>query len=418
MNTLSEWLSWLEISHPKSIDLGLERITKVARLMQLDKPAPTVITVAGTNGKGSCVNLLADIYKTAGYRVGSYTSPHLHRFNERIRIQQQPVTDDMLCASFEMIERARDNISLTYFEFTTLAALTIFSQTPLDVVILEVGLGGRLDAVNIVDSDVTIISSIDKDHCEYLGDTLDSIGYEKAGIMRMHKPVVIGQSYVPESVLMHASQLKAPLYHLDSHFSYKETDSHQWSFECEQIHLNGLPLANIVLSNAATVLQTIQLLIDRLPVTTDHIMLALRDFSLMGRYQCFSGPVDHIFDIAHNPAACRVLAQRLHNSASQYQTTHIVFAALKDKDHQGIFEPFCKQSDYCWYLGGLGGQRGCSAQDLAKILAKLIKGTYDTYPSVLDAYQAAKKAACPGDRIVVFGSFFTVAEAMHTYDMD
>lgn len=406
---LNSWLSYLETLHPKPIELGLDRITKVAKKLSILPYNKPVITVAGTNGKGSCVALLEQILLASGYRVGAYTSPHLLKYNERIRINGIDVSDEMLCATFKTIEQARGTITLTYFEFSTLAALLIFKQTVLDALILEVGMGGRLDAVNIVDPDIAIISTIALDHIEWLGPDRESIGREKAGIMRAAKPVVCGDFNIPITIEEFAKQTQAQLFSQNEDFGYTDLNDH-WHWWSKKSELNDLPIPKVELQNAATVLMVIQLLSSKLNIPNKAITEGLRKVFIAGRFQVVDGISPCIFDVAHNPAATALLAKQLQKTANSGRTL-AVFAMLKDKDQVASITPLLSQID-AWYVGGLAGSRGAPAKILGDNLRTLKAFAVHEYESVTMAYQAAVVDAQAGDRIIVFGSFHTVAEAL------
>lgn len=413
-STLAEWLAWQETLHPKAIDLGLERVRVVAQRMGLLAPAPVVITVAGTNGKGSCVALLEAILRAAGYRVGAYTSPHLMRYNERVRVDGQEAADADLCASFERIDAARGEVSLSYFEFGTLAALDIFQRARLDVAVLEVGLGGRLDAVNIVDADASILSSVGIDHREWLGDTREQIGREKAGVFRSGRPAVCGDLQPPRSVAEVAGSVGAHLLQLGADFQV-EAAGPSWTWRSGADVLEGLPIPALPgeaqLRNAACVLTALRALASRLPVQRAAIEQGLRAVRLTGRFQRIAGPVETVLDVAHNPDSAQTLARLLTAQPCPGRTL-AVFAVLADKDLAGILAPLGGVID-AWYLGGLTGPRARRVEALGEDLGRLLPGAvHSQHPTVAEAYAAAAVHAVPGDRIVVFGSFHTVAEVL------
>jgi dihydrofolate synthase/folylpolyglutamate synthase len=408
-NHLDNWLAYLEKLHPKTIDLGLERINQVANALQLFLFKPFVITVAGTNGKGSCVALTENILLQAGNRVGTYTSPHLLKYNERIRVNGKEVSDAMLCEAFAVIEKARATISLSYFEFGTLAALWLFKQAQLDVVVLEVGMGGRLDATNVMDADIAIISSIALDHVEWLGNTREAIGFEKAGIMRSGKPCVCGDFAVPQSIRQHAEQLGSQLYCQNEAFGYEQVGE-TWNWWSQTKKLNGLPLPKIDLQNAATVLQAVHLLPDTFKINQQVLEDSLQQVFLPGRFQTISGKITTILDVAHNPASATLLAKNLPTSVGEGKTLAVV-GMLSDKDRIGTLQPLLSKID-AWYVGSLDVARGASAGVLLEALQQLGVENKQGELSVTLAYQQALVSAKPGDRIVVFGSFYTVAEVM------
>lgn len=404
----AEWLSYLETCHPKFIDLGLDRIKVVAKQLDVLNFDCPIITIAGTNGKGSCVALIQTILKVAGYRVGSYTSPHLLDFNERIQIANTFVSDAALCTVFEQIEKGRRKCSLTYFEFTTLAALCLFKQAKLDAIILEVGLGGRLDAVNCVDADISVISTIDLDHMDWLGDTRECIGQEKAGIMRPNKPCVFGDFLLPASVSRQATLCNTPLYFQGQEFKYKKQGS-VWSWKSQQQTFDDLPLPRIDLQNAATVLQVIELLSEHFIITRTSIEEGLKKVFIPGRFQIIEkNTTQLILDVAHNPAGAKCLAKRLANEPCTGKT-HAVVGMLADKDKLNTLSALVAQIDY-WYLTDLKVPRGATAQQLDQCLMSLNQSSpVFKFSSPTLAVQQACKRAQKNDRVLVFGSFHTVA---------
>lgn len=411
---LQDWLAYLETCHPKTIDLGLDRIAQVAkRLGVLTFDCP-VITVAGTNGKGSNVALTAAILTAAGYRVATYTSPHLIHYNERIQIAGQCVSDHALCHAFTQVESLRATISLTYFEFGTLVALWLFKQQAhLDAIILEVGLGGRLDAVNCVDADLAIISMVDLDHTAYLGDTREAIAKEKAGILRWHKPCVCGDFEIPQSILDHAQSLRSPLYRQGFEFDYKIQGS-SWSWQNQNDSLIDLPLPRIDLQNAATALQAIALLRDQFLITGAAIEQGLKQVFLPGRFQCIEKNSRRIIiDVAHNPAGGRCLAKRLANSACTGKI-HAVVGMLTDKDIFNTLRPLHAHVN-CWYLSDLTVPRGARAQELKQSLMSLKEAqTILEFSRPELAFQHAYQILQKNDILLVFGSFHTAA-AIYRY---
>lgn len=407
---LHSWLTYLESIHPKEIDLGLERVKQVAQKLNLIPYHCPVLTVAGTNGKGSCVALLANILQAAGYRTGAYSSPHLLRYNERVHINGIEIDDASLCEVFVEIEQARANISLTYFEFNTLAALMLFQRAKVDVAVLEVGMGGRLDAVNIVDPDVAIISTIALDHVAWLGPDREAIGFEKAGIMRRNKPAVCGDFAVPHSIRNHAQKIGATLFCQNEDFGYQPYADH-WSWWSDKQRLDNLPLPKIELQNAATALKAIELLPVNMQIAPKSIVTGLEKVCLPGRFQIFEGPVQRIFDVAHNPAAAQLVAKRLQSSTNSGRTLAVV-AMLSDKDHKGSLQALLGEIDV-WYVAGLPNlPRGGTAAPLNDFLCHSGIENVHEHLTVSQAYRAALSQAQIGDRIIVFGSFHTVAEAM------
>jgi dihydrofolate synthase / folylpolyglutamate synthase len=409
LRTLADWLRWQEGLNPRGIALGLERMRAVAARLSLQAFRCPVITVGGTNGKGSCVAYLEAMLAAQGYRVCAYTSPHLLRYNERVRIAGREATDAELCAAFERIEAARGEVPLTYFEFGTLAALLIFQDASPDAVILEVGLGGRLDAVNLVDADVALISSIGLDHTDWLGPDRDSIGREKAGIFRPGRPAVCGDPSPPQSLQQQADALGARLYRLGQEFSFRG-DAEAWCWQGWDATLERLPLpalrGAVQLDNAAACIAALRLLRDRLPVAEAAIRQGLRNVRLPGRCQILPGPVPVILDVAHNAEACAALAESLAAQACRGRTL-AVLGMLRDKPAEAVAR-LMDAHVHAWYLGSLDdAARGQSAQALQQRLGSL-RGRVSCHTGIAPAFAAARKAAVPGDRIVVFGSFHTV----------
>lgn len=409
--SLADWLVYLESLHPNSIALGLDRVNEVNARLQL-APTFVIITVGGTNGKGSTCAMLESILGIAGYATGLYTSPHLLRYNERVRIGREAVDDASLCAAFQAVEAARGATPLTYFEFGTLAAVWLFVARKVDVAILEVGLGGRLDAVNVFDADCAIVTSIALDHTEYLGSTREAIGTEKAGIYRPNKPALFGDEDMPATIFDHAQKIGTDLQQLGKDFRFFRQDT-QWQFHGRRGNHHGLPYPALrggyQLKNSSVALAAIDELKDKLPVTLQDIKRGLLEFELPGRFQVLPGQPTVILDVAHNPAAVTVLAQQL-GHMGRFRRTHAVFGMLKDKDIAGVVGILANLVD-AWYLGSIDAARGASADDLLTHLMQLDQGDKATvFESVEQAYRAACLAAAQDDRIVVFGSFFTVAE--------
>lgn len=405
--TLDAWLSHLEQQHPKAIDLGLGRIRPVAEALQLTDLGCPVITVGGTNGKGSTVTLLTAIYVAEGYRVGTYTSPHILRFNERIAVNQQPALDQDLVTAFAAIEQARADlqISLTYFEFTTLAAFWLFKQAALDVVILEVGLGGRLDAVNLIDADVAVVTSIGLDHVDWLGTTREAISYEKAGIFRANKPAVYGEIDPPQPLLDHATHISTPLHIKGRDFGWRD-EGQTWSWQGLGQTWTQLSKPRLALENAATALAAIALA--PLTVSSAALQQGLQHAQLAGRAQRFEkNGVEIVLDVAHNPHGATFFMQQLPTISGR---THAVFAMLADKDQASTLDACLGRIDR-WHVAGLDVPRGCSAEHLMPLLLERGMCVAGSYTQVANALAVACQQALAGDRIVVFGSFYTVAAA-------
>lgn len=421
---LSEWLAYISTLHPFRIDLGLQRVKVIAEELGLTSFICPVITVAGTNGKGSCVKFLESIYQAAGYCVGTYTSPHLIRFNERIRIGGNDVNDGELISAFRCIENARLGRGLSYFEFTTLAALYLFQQYSIDVIVLEVGLGGRLDAVNVVESDVFVITSVGLDHMDWLGPDRESIGREKAGIFRASKPAVCGDVDSPESVRQVAAEVGAPLYCLADDYRY-EINETAWSWFAPSCRFLGLPKPRLKIQNAATVLKVLELLQNRLPVSIQALHRGLSQAALMGRFESMMLPMntiqaeDHnplhcIIDVAHNPPAAEWLACQLQAIPSVGRRFAVV-GMLGDKSIAQTLAPLLEVVDE-WYLADITEERGADADEIASHLRCLgVKSCY-TFASVEQALSAAIERCCGADQLIVFGSFVTVGSTHQFFE--
>ena len=408
VTTLDDWLSFIERQHPKAIALGLERVAAVYRKMDI-RPQGTVITVAGTNGKGSCCALLECMLRAGGYKVGLYTSPHLVHYNERVRVAGVEASDDALGAAFEAVEAARGRITpnppLTYFEYGTLGALWLFAREELEAVVLEVGLGGRLDAVNIVDADCAVLTSVGVDHVDYLGLDRESIGREKAGIFRAGRPAVIADPDPPASVMA------TPARHLliGKDFGYRNEGT-QWSYWGPAGRRGGLAhpalRGAMQLRNAAAAMCALDALRERLPLGMQDIRRGLAEVALPARFQVLPGRPQVILDVAHNPQAAEVLADNLGASGFAPETI-AVCGMLRDKDIAGvvrIIEPRISR----WHLASLAGPRAASAEELARH----VKAPAQCFASPAAAFEAARGRASESDKIVVFGSFLTVGEAM------
>ena len=412
---LPQWLQRLERLHPQEIELGLERVAQVWRRMRPQGLSECrVITIAGTNGKGSCATLLEAILGVAGYRTGCYTSPHLLRYNERIRVNGEEVSDQAICEAFQRIDACRGDISLTYFEFGTLAALDIFAGRGLDVLILEVGLGGRLDAVNIIDPDLALITGVDLDHMDWLGPDRDSIALEKAGILRPDRPAVYGDLDVPPSLERRASEVGAPLYRLGRDYRYERQVS-DWRWEGLGQSRYTLPLPGLrgecQLRNAAAVLMALHLLSAELPVGQAAVRSGLRTLTLPGRFQVVPGQITLVLDVAHNPQAAQVLAANL-AALAPLGRVHAVFAILADKDLEGVVATLAGRV-YSWHLPRLPGRRSLPLDRLVERVGRAAPGAYLAgYDSVSLALEGARGLAVAGDCILVFGSFLTVARVL------
>ncbi len=411
--TLNDWLCWQETLHPKAIDLGLDRMRAVLHRLCPEPPSYRVITVGGTNGKGSCVALLDAILRAAGYRVGAYTSPHLLRYNERIQINGIAVDDAVLCRAFARIDTARGDISLSYFEFSTLAALVLFQEMAVEVAVLEVGLGGRLDAVNAVDADAALVVSIGIDHTDWLGPDRDSIGYEKAGIYRSGRPAICADPAPPRRLIEHAHAIAAPLLQMNHDYQFSQAGE-TWHWWSESARYDDLPRPALAgdyqISNAAAVLATLNSLRDQLRVTGADIRTGLMQVRLPGRFQIITGPVEWILDVAHNPPAAAMLAAQLQARPCSGRT-YAIIGLLADKDAQGVIEALVGVVDQ-WVPVSLAGPRGRTSAELVALLHSASVHAVAAHDHIASGCQAAINAARVGDRIVVFGSFHTVAPVL------
>ncbi len=412
--TLDDWLSWLEQQHPKTIDLGLERAGQVADRLGLRALGCPVITVGGTNGKGSTVATLVSICRAAGLRVGSYTSPHIQHFNERICLDGTPVDDTTLVAAFEKIRSVQGEVSLTYFEFTTLAALLIFRDADLDVAVLEVGLGGRLDAVNLVDADVAVVTSIGIDHVEYLGDTRELIAIEKAGIFRAGRVAICGDTNPPDTLRAAASAVGARLLCRGTDFDFRPEQEGGWAWHDASRVLTGLPRPRLALANAATALAA--LLASPLKVSEQAIREGLRVAGLAGRMQEVSRTPLILLDVAHNPHGAAFLMEQL-PAATAGQRTLAVVGMLADKDIEGVVQVCLGQVDD-WFVTSLQVARGAPKERLSAALHQQGCHVAGADETVAAALAAARQQARPADRIVVFGSFYTVAASQQALNAE
>ncbi|MDD2915159.1 MAG: bifunctional tetrahydrofolate synthase/dihydrofolate synthase [Gallionella sp.] len=451
-STLADWLSYLESLHPKTIALGLERVVQIKQRLNLQPDFP-IITVSGTNGKGSVCAMLESILHAAGYRVGCYTSPHLLHYNERVRINKQQAGNAELCASFAQIEQVRDDTPLTYFEFGTLAAMQCFISHKVDIAILEVGLGGRLDAVNVFDSECAVVTSVDIDHTDYLGDTREQIAFEKAGIFRKGCVAICADADVPQALRNHAWQVGAELWCIGSEFGFQlpspvggggsegegsGDEAHtiaisqtlslalsrerergqiqqQWNYRGKVGARNALPYPALrgafQLHNASAVLAALDVLKEKLPVSMEAVRRGLVEVQLAGRFQLVPGRPTLILDVAHNPHAARSLAQNL-AGLPPCPHTYAVFAMLKDKDMAGVAAALDAQID-TWLVAGIAAPRGAAVGELAQVLRDSgARGEIKTFHNVGEALRYAYNAAGENDRIAAFGSFYTIAEVM------
>lgn len=417
-SNLAEWLQRVEALHPSEIDLGLARIAQVSRQMKLPAIAKKVITVAGTNGKGSTVCMLSSILAAAGYKVGTYTSPHLVNYNERVRINGQPVSDEALCEAFERVDAARQDVSLTYFEFGALTAFDIFSRSDLDVAVLEVGLGGRLDAVNLIDCDIAVLTTIALDHTDWLGETREEIGTEKAGIFRAGAPAVCGETDLPLTVINHAQSLAADLMRRGEVYDFSKHDDENiegmqvWDWSGtrghEAVTLVNLPLPSLPLVNAATTLQALHQL--NMDISEQAIRDGLVNAHLPGRYQRLNKPVPMLLDVAHNPEAASYLVERLKEEKHNGRLFALL-GMLSDKDTDEVLTIMQPVIDE-WAVCNLDTPRAIAAEQLQAKLAELGDSKVQTYTNAPAALNALLEQVTDDDLLIVFGSFFTVGAVL------
>jgi dihydrofolate synthase / folylpolyglutamate synthase len=421
--TLDAWLDYIGRQHSAEIVMGLDRVREVWQRMGSPK-APRNIVVGGTNGKGSTCAMLEAVLDIAGYRTGFYSSPHLLRYNERVRIARAEASDSTLVASFAAVEAARLDgavIPLTYFEYATLSALWCFTDAKLDVAILEVGMGGRLDAVNLVDADVAIVTSVDLDHQQFLGDTREKIGWEKAHIYRSGKPAIYADPDMPVTVGAYAASIGADLIRYGRDYQYTKLDGQwQWqgAFVGEATRRASLPYPALrgtyQLRNASAALAALAVINNGgsvLPVSQNHVKRGLLEVDWPGRMQVLPGRPTVVLDVAHNPHAARALHDAL-GMMGFHENTYAVFGMLRDKDIRQVVDIIKDRIDH-WYIAGLGGERGASVEELAAILdAAGLAGRYDRYSTIGAAYGAARDRATQNDRILGFGSFYTVADLL------
>jgi len=427
-DSLQGWLSWQEGLHPLTIDLGLERVNQVFNALNPQHIKPLTVTVAGTNGKGSCVAYLEAIYLAQGYRVGTYTSPHILNYNERIKIDGKPVPDELICAAFARIESVRGDISLSYFEFGTLAALDIFWRAGLDVQLLEVGMGGRLDAVNIVNPDAALVSSIGIDHTYWLGETREAIGAEKAGIFRALTPAIVGDPEPPESLAQTAVDKNARLYCIGKDFGYEKHDK-VWDWWYQDAAADGitdtltyirqLPEPGLKgehqYRNASSVILAIAKLAAKLPVSEESIRHGLENVRLTGRFQLLKGEVPVLLDVGHNPDAVRTLVDYLLTTFPE-KRIHAVFSMMKDKDIAGVLE-IMNPVVHDWFFVPLTNPRAPTESAMREIfLQSSVVNVFFGYTGFAEAFNAAKKLSQPGDLLLVFGSFFLVSDCLIEFE--
>jgi dihydrofolate synthase/folylpolyglutamate synthase len=411
--SLEDWLSYISAQHPSPIALGLDRVLDVWQRM--GPPAlPLAITVGGTNGKGSTCAFLERVLLESGYRVGLYTSPHLLKYNERVRINGQDAADASLVEGFEAVEAARGDTPLTYFEYATLGALAVFSEERIEAAVLEVGLGGRLDAVNIIDADVSVVVSVDLDHQSYLGPDRESIGFEKAGIYRHGRPAIYGDADPPGRLVEHAQSIGADLMLLGRDYRY-EAHERQWDFIGRKGAKRALPTPALrgrwQLKNASAALAALDEVADRAPVSLGEIKRALMTVRLTGRLQAIPGRPSIVLDVAHNPQAARALADGLGDMGFA-ERTYAVFGILADKDAGGVIDAMQGRVDR-WYVSAPESERAARADDVARLL-EARGAEARRFATITAALESARREAGPNDRIAVFGSFYTVAEALRS----
>jgi len=410
---LTDWLGYIESIHPSTIDLTLERIKIVIERLNLDISFP-ILTVGGTNGKGSTCSILESIYREAGYKVACYTSPHFLNFNERIKIQTLAVSDEVICEAFSRIESAREDVTLTYFEYGTIAAMIIFSEAHVDVAILEVGLGGRLDAVNVFDADCAIVTTVDLDHMDYLGYTREAIGFEKAGIYRTEKTSICGDFDPPQSLIKHAELIHADLKIIGKDFGY-EAHHDSFDFLIDSTFVMNLPLPKLQgdfqLANATNALMAVKAMEDKLPLTEISIQKGITLTLLPGRFQEVKKMPSLILDVAHNPQAARSLSHNLKTHVVPGKTI-AVFSILKDKDIFGVINELNLDIDD-WFIAEIQNERAASIENISNTIQKINPSAHiEAFKNIQEAYQFASKEVTRNDRIIVFGSFFTVADIM------
>ncbi len=417
-DSLKGWLAWQEGLHPQAIDLGLERAAEVFYALNPSGAKPPTITVAGTNGKGSCIAYLEAIYRAQGYRVGAYTSPHILKYNERIKIDGNPVSDDLICEAFTRIESVRGDTSLSYFEFGTLAALDIFQRSDLDIQLLEVGLGGRLDAVNIVDPDVSVISSIGIDHVYWLGDTREAIGREKAGIFRAAIPAIVSDPEPPVSLIQTAVEKNAQLYCIGKDFGYEKRAT-TWDWFAGDRRLSEIPEPGLKgehqYRNASAVILAVNMLAEKLPVSETSICQGLKNVRLKGRFQLIDGEIPVLLDVGHNPEAVRTLVDFL---AANFpgKRIHAVFSMMKDKDIAGVLE-IMKPVVHDWFFVPLSNSRAATESMMRDFFSQSsLSNISFGYTDFAEAYKAALNKAQPGDLLLVFGSFFLVSDCLNEFE--
>ena len=408
---LPQWLDYIRSLHNQSIDLGLERVKQVAERLNILHFECPVIMVSGTNGKGSTIATLDSIYQAAGYKTARFMSPKLLNYTDQIQIAGQDVSEADLVRAFEAINEHRQDVTLTEFEFLTLAALYLFQEQTLDLILLEIGMGGREDAVNIVDADIAIITTISLEHQTWLGDTIEAIAEQKAGIMRANKPVICGMRETPRAIREHAEKLQAPLYCLGQEFSIEcANESWHWNLQdcCKYCHL---PFPKLDIHDVALALMAVNLLEAKMNVSKPALYQGIQSAELPGRFQVIDDDVTTVFDVAHNPQSCENLLSKVKQNFPNKRIRAVV-GMLKDKDIPKCFKPF-QQYVVKWYVTGLDVDRGASCEKLQKVLKQLAIADMATFASVADALIHAKEDCAEDEIVLVFGSFITVARGLN-----
>ncbi|WP_448564550.1 bifunctional tetrahydrofolate synthase/dihydrofolate synthase [Thalassotalea ganghwensis] len=403
-HTLDEWLYYLESLHTQEIDLGLARIGEVAKRLSIDLSFAKVVTVAGTNGKGTTCAFIEQTLLTLGESVAVYSSPHINKFNERLRINARDIDDQPIIDAFKKIERAREEISLSYYEYTTLAAFLVLMDIRPNFIILEVGLGGRLDATNIIDADIAVITTVDLDHQAFLGDTREAIGFEKAGIMRANQLAVIGEVVAANSVIAHADSIGAQIKQRERDFSVTLSDDGRWCWQSSHQCFNHLPKPFVPLDNVATAIEVLSLL--SLTLTEQLISDVINKTKVPGRTESFKQGCDIVLDVGHNPLAARYLRDYI--SAYQHRRILAVVGMLADKDIKSTLNELVDCVDH-WYIGSLDTARGATSEYISQQMPQLAPCS-NYFDNVEDAFKMAQKQAKETDIILVFGSFYTVAK--------
>jgi len=413
-NTVEEWLEWQQTIHPLNIDFKLERILKVYKRLNISKIAKKVITVAGTNGKGSTVSFLESILKNNNYKVGTFTSPHILNYNERIKINGKEVIDELLLDTFTLIDEKREDITLTYFEFATLSAFYIFSQLDLDVAILEVGLGGRLDATNIIDSDISIITSIGIDHTEFLGNTIDSIALEKAGVMRPFKKSIFAQEKPPAALYKYAKNKSVNLLIHNNDYSVLKHSSY-WSISSKNLSIDKIPNLRMVgdyqYNYAAASVMALQEVLPESLTNVNILKKSLSETQIPGRFQYLQSSPDIVLDVAHNEDAAKALLSNIKDK--RYKEINVVLGILNDKDVYSIAEPFVAVVNN-WFIGTINSERGMNAEEIEYRMKSLFKSNLNikTYNSITSAFKFARNQQGFNSLLLVYGSFYTVSEVL------